>query len=45
MEDKNPRRSKDLNLVQPRLDVLSRGQMEQIHDYSHDSCSDIARLS
>lgn len=34
MADKNPRRPEDLNLVQPRLKVLSRGQQQQIHDYS-----------
>lgn len=34
MADKNPRTPEELNLVQPRLDVLSRGQMQQIHDYS-----------
>ena len=34
MADKSQRRPKALNLVQPRLDVLNRGQMQQIHDYS-----------
>jgi trimethylamine--corrinoid protein Co-methyltransferase len=34
MADKNPRRPEDLNLVRPRLDVLSREQMQQIHEYT-----------
>ena len=33
MVEKNPS-PKDQNLVRPRLDVLSRRQMQQIHDYS-----------
>ena len=34
MASKEPERTEEASLIQPRLDVLSRGQMQQIHDYS-----------
>ena len=34
MADADLGRPEDLDLVRPRLDVLSEGQIERIHDYS-----------